>query len=49
MADGRKVIITCAITGSVHTPTLSPALPYTPADIAPVVPAGVAAPTAPPF
>jgi uncharacterized protein (DUF849 family) len=31
---GNKVIITCAITGSVHTPTLSPALPFTPADIA---------------
>jgi uncharacterized protein (DUF849 family) len=30
----NKVIITCAITGGVHTPTLSDALPYTPADIA---------------
>lgn len=29
-----KVIITCAITGGIHTPTLSDALPYTPADIA---------------
>ena len=29
-----KVIISCAITGSVHTPSLSPALPYKPADIA---------------
>ena len=29
-----KVIITCAITGAIHTPTLSDALPYTPADIA---------------
>lgn len=28
------VIISCAITGSIHTPTLSPALPYKPADIA---------------
>lgn len=32
MAD--KVIITCAITGGIHTPTLSEALPYTPSDIA---------------
>jgi uncharacterized protein (DUF849 family) len=31
---GNKVIITCAITGAIHTPTLSDALPYTPADIA---------------
>jgi len=30
----RKVIITCAITGSIHTPTMSPHLPYTPNDIA---------------
>jgi uncharacterized protein (DUF849 family) len=30
----NKVIITCAITGAIHTPTLSDALPYTPADIA---------------
>jgi len=29
----RKVIITCAITGSSHTPTMSPHLPYTPDDI----------------
>ena len=29
-----KVIISCAITGSVHTPSLSPALPYKPEDIA---------------
>jgi uncharacterized protein (DUF849 family) len=29
-----KVIITCAITGAIHTPTLSDALPYKPADIA---------------
>jgi uncharacterized protein (DUF849 family) len=29
-----KVIITCAITGAIHTPTLSDALPYMPADIA---------------
>ena len=30
----RKVIISCAITGGVHTPSMSPALPYTPNDIA---------------
>jgi uncharacterized protein (DUF849 family) len=29
-----KVIITCAITGAIHTPTLSDALPFRPADIA---------------
>ncbi len=31
---GRKVIITCAVTGSIHTPTMSPYLPVTPAEIA---------------
>ena len=30
----RKVIITCAITGSIHTPTMSPHLPITPDEIA---------------
>ena len=30
----RKVIITCAVTGSIHTPTMSPHLPITPAQIA---------------
>ena len=30
----RKVIITCAITGSVHTPSMSPHLPVTPEEIA---------------
>ena len=30
MAASRKVIITCAITGSGHTPTMSPYLPVTP-------------------
>jgi uncharacterized protein (DUF849 family) len=30
----RKVVITCAATGSIHTPTMSPHLPYTPNDIA---------------
>ena len=34
MAAPRKVIITCAITGSVHTPTMSPHLPITPDEIA---------------
>ncbi|MDE4172516.1 3-keto-5-aminohexanoate cleavage protein [Phaeobacter sp. PT47_59] len=29
----RKTIITCAVTGSVHTPSMSPALPVTPAQI----------------
>jgi uncharacterized protein (DUF849 family) len=30
----RKVIITCAVTGSIHTPTMSPHLPVTPQEIA---------------
>lgn len=30
----KKVIITCAVTGSVHTPSMSPYLPYKPEDIA---------------
>ena len=30
----NKVIITCAVTGAIHTPTLSDALPFKPADIA---------------
>ena len=30
----NKVVITCAITGSAHTPTMSPALPVTPEEIA---------------
>jgi len=29
-----KVIITCAVTGGIHTPTMSDALPYKPEDIA---------------
>ena len=33
-AAPRKVIITCAVTGSVHTPTMSPHLPVTPNQIA---------------
>lgn len=30
----QKTIITCAVTGAIHTPTMSDALPYTPDDIA---------------
>lgn len=30
----RKVAISCAITGAIHTPTMSDALPYKPEDIA---------------
>lgn len=30
----NKVIITCAVTGSIHTPTMSPNLPFTPEEIA---------------
>jgi uncharacterized protein (DUF849 family) len=34
MSRGNKpTIITCAITGAIHTPTMSDALPYTPDDI----------------
>ena len=29
-----KIIITCAVTGGAHTPTMSDALPCTPAEIA---------------
>jgi uncharacterized protein (DUF849 family) len=31
---GRKIIISCAITGSIHTPSMSPHLPVTPDEIA---------------
>ena len=34
MVDTNKVIITCAVTGSIHTPTMSPHLPITPDEIA---------------
>jgi uncharacterized protein (DUF849 family) len=34
MAGKRKVIITCAVTGAIHTPTMSPHLPITPDEIA---------------
>jgi uncharacterized protein (DUF849 family) len=33
-APQKKVIITCAVTGSIHTPTMSPHLPVTPEEIA---------------
>ena len=34
MAKSRKVIITCAVTGSIHTPSMSPYLPVTAEQIA---------------
>lgn len=34
MAVKRKVIITCAVTGAIHTPSMSPFLPITPEEIA---------------
>ncbi|MBY0527153.1 MAG: 3-keto-5-aminohexanoate cleavage protein [Gemmataceae bacterium] len=34
MAKARKVMITCAVTGAIHTPTMSPYLPITPDEIA---------------
>src|SRR3954470_14635876 len=34
MAESRKVIITCAVTGAIHTPSMSPHLPVTPEQIA---------------
>jgi uncharacterized protein (DUF849 family) len=34
MASSRKVIITCAVTGAIHTPSMSPYLPLTPEEIA---------------
>ncbi|MCL4799445.1 MAG: 3-keto-5-aminohexanoate cleavage protein [Burkholderiales bacterium] len=33
-APQKKVIITCAVTGAIHTPTMSPHLPVTPEEIA---------------
>lgn len=32
--DAQQVIITCAVTGSIHTPSMSPYLPVTPREIA---------------
>jgi uncharacterized protein (DUF849 family) len=34
MAQARKVIITCAVTGAIHTPSMSPHLPVTPDEVA---------------
>ncbi|MCX7685557.1 MAG: 3-keto-5-aminohexanoate cleavage protein [Acetobacteraceae bacterium] len=34
MPASNKVIITCAVTGAIHTPSMSPPLPITPAEIA---------------
>ncbi len=34
MAEPQKVIITCAVTGAIHTPSMSPHLPVTPEEIA---------------
>src|ERR1700741_1394549 len=34
MPIGGKVVITCAVTGSIHTPTMSPYLPITPDEVA---------------
>jgi uncharacterized protein (DUF849 family) len=34
MARTGKVVITCAVTGSIHTPTMSPYLPLTPDEVA---------------
>lgn len=33
MAKNRKVMITCAVTGAIHTPSMSPYLPITPDEI----------------
>ena len=34
MSKSKKVIITCAVTGAIHTPSMSPYLPVTPQEIA---------------
>jgi len=34
MNNRKKTIITCAVTGAIHTPTMSDALPYSAKDIA---------------
>jgi uncharacterized protein (DUF849 family) len=34
VAKNRKVIITCAVTGAIHTPSMSPHLPVSPQEIA---------------
>jgi uncharacterized protein (DUF849 family) len=43
MAKPRKVIITCAVTGSIHTPSMSPHLPITAEEIADAAVAAAAA------
>ena len=43
MASRRKVIVTCAVTGAIHTPTMSPHLPVTPEQITGEALAAVAA------
>jgi uncharacterized protein (DUF849 family) len=34
MANANKIIITCAVTGAIHTPSMSPGLPVTAEEIA---------------
>src|SRR5580692_8037556 len=34
MITSKKIIITCAVTGSIHTPSMSPSLPVTAQEIA---------------
>jgi uncharacterized protein (DUF849 family) len=34
MSSGNKIIVTCAVAGSIHTPSMSPALPVTGEEIA---------------
>ena len=34
MRPSKKVIVSCAVTGSIHTPTMTPHLPITPDAIA---------------
>src|SRR5262245_801211 len=34
MAKSRKIMITCAVTGAIHTPSMSPHLPITPEELA---------------
>ena len=36
MAKPRKTIITCAVTGAIHTPSMSPHLPVSASEIAAV-------------
>ncbi|MHA1600163.1 MAG: 3-keto-5-aminohexanoate cleavage protein, partial [Alphaproteobacteria bacterium] len=33
MSTQGKIVITCAITGAIHTPTMTPHLPITPDEI----------------